>query len=266
MIKAYFSDFVKFTPLLFSLTSKDIKLKYRRSVLGIVWSILNPLLIMIVLTQVFTLLLRVQPVHMPFAVYYIVGSTIYNFFVEATSGSMSSIIGNAQLIKKVYIPKYIFPLEKCMFSFVNMLFSMIAVVIVMAFYMIKGDISFHFTVFLFFVPMGFAFCFAVGISLMLSAFTVYFRDLLHLWGVITTIWLYMTPIIYPIEILDKSGLVWIVKLNPLYYFVDAFRQLLVLGTIPSLTNLAASFISCVVVLILGVLVFRKTQEKFILHI
>lgn len=266
MVKAYFRDLLRYLPLLFELTSKDIKLKYRRSVLGILWSILNPLLIMIVLTQVFTLLLRVQPVDMPFAVYYILGSTIFNFFVEATSSSMSSIINNSSLIKKVYIPKYIFPVQKCMFAFVNMIFSMIAVIIVMAYYILKGAIHLHATVFFFFIPMGFAFFFAVGLSLMLAAFTVYFRDLMHLWGVITTVWLYMTPIIYPLTILGNSKIIYIVKLNPLYYFVDSFRNIMVVGHFPSLTNYLASFISCIFVLILGTFVFKKTQDRFILHI
>lgn len=268
MLRVYLGDFKRFIPLLFSLTSRDFKLKYRRSILGVLWSILNPLLIMIVMTSVFTLLLRVQPTGMPFAVYYITGSTLYNFFTEATSGSMSSILGNSSLIKKVYIPKYMFPLEKCMFAFINMLFSMIAVVLVFGFYIITDpqEVSLHWTIFLIFIPMIFTFLFSVGVSLILSALTVFFRDMLHLWGVIITIWLYMTPIIYPVEILQNSGLTWIVKLNPLYYFIDSFRQLMILGTIPSLTNFLVSFLSCLVLLIVGGLIFRKAQDRFIMHI
>lgn len=266
MLKAYYADFKRYLPLLFSLTSRDVKLKYRRSVLGIVWSILNPLLIMIVMTQVFTYLLRVPPPDIPFSVFYILGATLFNFFTEATNASMSSIIGNSALIKKVYIPKYIFPLEKCLFSLVNMLFSMVAVILVMSYYVITGEVILTWKVFLFFIPMGFCFLFTVGVSLILSALTVYFRDMLHLWGVIMTVWMYLTPIIYGVNIIEGTPLMWVVRCNPLYYFTTAFRDVLVYGVFPSMANILMSTFFCLVVLIIGVVVFRRAQDKFILHI
>ncbi|MBQ8267422.1 MAG: ABC transporter permease, partial [Clostridia bacterium] len=121
----------KFMPLLKNLVSKDFKIKYRRSVLGVAWSVLNPLFTMLVITTVFGKLLKIEVEN--FATYYIVGFAIWNFFSEATSSSLSSILSSAPLIKKVYIPKYIFPLEKCLFSLVNFFFTLIAVVIVMLF-------------------------------------------------------------------------------------------------------------------------------------
>ena len=266
MLKAYYADFKRYLPLLFTLTSRDVKLKYRRSILGIVWSILNPLLIMIVMTQVFTYLLRVPPPDVPFAVFYIVGATLFNFFSEATNMSMSSIIGNSALIKKVYIPKYIFPLEKCLFSLVNMLFSMIAVVIVMSYYIITVEVVLSFKIFLFFIPMGFCFFFTVGMSLILSAMTVYFRDMLHLWGVILTVWMYLTPIIYGVNIIENTPLMWVVRCNPLYYFTTAFRDVLIYGVFPSTANLLISFFFCIVTLSIGGLIFKKAQDRFILHI
>ena len=179
MIKAYRRDFVRFIPLLFELTARDFKLKYRRSFLGILWSMLNPLLIMIVITSMFSILLKSPPSDMPFAVYYITGATLFSFFSEASSGSMSSVIMNASLIKKVYIPKYIFSLEKCTFSFINMLFASIAMFAVVAFYVITGDVHLHITMFLIFIPMFFTFAFAVGVGLILSALTVFFRDIMQ---------------------------------------------------------------------------------------
>lgn len=266
MLKGYYADFKRYLPLLFTLTSRDIKLKYRRSVLGIVWSILNPLLIMIVMTQVFTYLLRVPPPDVPFAVFYIVGATLFNFFSEATNTSMSSVIGNSALIKKVYIPKYIFPLEKCLFSLVNMLFSMIAVIIVMSFYVITGEVVLTWKIFLFFIPMGFCFLFTVGMSMILSSLTVYFRDILHLWGVILTVWMYLTPIIYGVNIIEGTPLMWVVRCNPLYYFTTAMRDVLIYGVFPSAANTIISAICCLVTLIVGGLVFKKAQDRFILHI
>ena len=144
----------KFLPLLKNLVARDFKIKYRRSVLGVAWSVLNPLCTMIVLTQVFQLLLR-NPVE-NFATYYIIGASIWTFFSESTSLSLNSVLGAASLIKKVYIPKYMFPIEKCLFSLVNFLFSLIAVVIVM---LVQGVFP-SWTAVLFPIPVLYCFIFS----------------------------------------------------------------------------------------------------------
>lgn len=260
-IKKELITFKRFLPLLWNLTSKDFKLKYRRSVLGVAWSILNPLLMMLVLTQVFGLLLKIKVENFP--VYYITGSTLWTFFQDATTTSMSSITGNAALIKKVYIPKYVFPLEKCLFSLVNFLFSLIAVVLVMLF---QRFIPAPTTV-LFFIPVLYTFVFSVGISLILSACVVYFRDIMHLYGILLTIWMYLTPILYPIEVLQDSALVYnIVLHNPMYFYVQYFRDLLMYNTIPGLKFNLVCMASSLGILVIGLLVFRKLQDHFILHI
>ena len=130
-IKRFFVDVKTYSPLLWNLTSKDFKVKYRRSVLGILWSVLNPLFTMLVITTMFRFLLRIPTEGFNYATYYITGWAIWNFFSESTSLSMSSVLAGAPLIKKVYIPKYIFPVEKCLFALINMVLSLIAVVIVM---------------------------------------------------------------------------------------------------------------------------------------
>ena len=257
----FFQKFKRFLPLLQNLTERDIKLKYRRSVLGIAWSVLNPLLMMIVITQVFGLLLKIKVENFP--VYYIVGVAMWNFFSDATFMSLNSIIDSSSLIKKVYIPKYIFPLEKCMFALINFLFSLIAVIIVMLFQSVVPS----WTIILFWVPILYCFVFAVGISLILSALSVYFRDLLHLYGVILTVWMYITPIIYPASLVSGSALVsGIMKCNPMYYYVEYFRCVVMYGTVPSFTwNLTCAAFS-VGALIAGVFVFNRAQRKFILYI
>ena len=272
-MRGYLADFKRYTPLLMDLTSRDIKVKYRRSVLGLAWSILNPLLTMIVLTQVFGYLLKIQVPDFP--VFYIVGSSLFNFFSEATSSSMSSIIGASSLIKKVYIPKYIFPMEKCLFSLVNLLFSLIAVVIVMFF---QGMVP-TWRVILFFVPILYTLVFAIGMSFILSALTVFFRDILHLYGVIITLWTYLTPIIYPVSLLKSASEVggiagntlWtIVNLNPLYHYVEYFRAVVMnnadYGFVPGLRENLICAGSALFVLVVGALVFKKAQDRFILHI
>ncbi len=260
-IKRFLYDIKTFFPLLVNLTARDFKVKYRRSFLGVLWSTLNPLFTMLVITQVFGLLLKVKIDN--FATYYIVGWSIWNFFSEATSLSMSSILAGAALIKKVYIPKYIFPLEKCLFALINLAFSLIAVVIVM---LIQGVYP-TWTILLAPIPVLYCFIFSIGFSLMLSALTVYFRDIQHLYSVLLTVWMYLTPIIYPMSLLDGSkAMQTIIRCNPLYYYVEYFRDVMMYNTVPNLWDNLICIGIALITLALGCLIFSKAQKKFILHI
>lgn len=260
-LKKFIYDFKRYLPLLFNLASKDIKVKYRRSVLGIAWSILNPLLTMLVLTQVFQMLLRVQVEN--FATYYIVGSSLWAFFSESTSLSLSSILGASSLIKKVYIPKYMFPLEKCIFAMINYLFSLIAVFLVM---LIQGVYP-TWTTLLAVLPVLYCFVFCCGFSLILSAVTVYFRDMAHLYSVLLTVWMYLTPILYPISLIQDKPIIYnIVKLNPMFYYVEYIRDVMMYNTVPGIRDNLICIGFAVVFLALGSLIFKKCEGKFILHI
>ncbi len=257
----FFSDIKRFTPLLKNLVSKDFKVKYRRSVLGIAWSVLNPLFTMLVITTVFGKLLKIEVEN--FATYYIVAYAIWNFFSEATTGSLSSILSSAQLIKKVYIPKYIFPLEKCLFSLVNFLFTLVAVAVVM---LIQG-VTPGFTALLFPLPVLYCFVFVCGISLFLSAATVFFRDVQHLYGVLLTMLMYLTPIIYPIELIEEQkALYTIVSMNPMTHYIEYFRDVVMYNTIPSWQENLTCICISLATLFIGAFVFKKSEGKFILHI
>ncbi len=254
-------DMKRFMPLLKNLVSKDFKIKYRRSVLGIAWSVLNPLFTMLVITTVFGRLLKIQIDN--FATFYIVGSAIWNFFSEATSSSLNSIISAAPLIKKVYIPKYLFPIEKCLFSLVNFAFTLIAVVIVMLF---QGFVPSVTTV-LFPIPVIYCFIFVCGTSLFLSAATVFFRDIQHLYSIFLTALMYFTPIIYPLEMLDGYTVVAkLVRLNPVTHYVEYFRNLIMYNTIPSLKENLVCLAMSLLMFTIGACMFKKSQSKFILHI
>ncbi len=258
---SFIYDFKRFLPLLKNLVSKDFKIKYRRSVLGVAWSVLNPLFTMLVITKVFEMLLRVQVEN--FATYYIVGYAIWNFFSEATSLSLSAVLSAAPLIKKVYIPKYIFPIEKCLFSLVNFAFTLIAVVLVM---LVQGVIP-TMTALLSPIPVLYCFIFVCGVSLFLSAATVYFRDVQHLYGVLLTILMYLTPIIYPLSLLEGHAFVAkIVRLNPITHYVEYFRALVMYNTIPGLKENLVCIGMALLAFAIGVFVFKKSQGKFILHI
>ena len=252
-------NFVKYYDLLIELVLRDIKVKYKRSVLGFAWSILNPLLMMIVMSIVFSTIFRSDIKNFP--MYLITGQVIFSFFSEATNSAMLSIIGNGGLIKKVYIPKYIFPLSKVMFSFSNMIFSLVAVVIVA----IATKLPITPAILLFPLPLIYVFVFSLGIGLLLASYAVFFRDLLHLYGIILLIWTYLTPIFYPITILPPN-IRLLLKFNPLYVFISNFREIVLYGNVPSLFSNLLCIAYAILALIIGTLAFRRTKDKFIFYI
>ena len=252
-------NFLKYYDLLIKLVLRDIKVKYKRSVLGFAWSILNPLLMMIVMSVVFSTIFRSDIKNFP--MYLITGQVIFSFFSEATNSAMMSIIGNGGLIKKVYIPKYIFPLSKVMFSFSNMIFSLVAVVIVA----IATKLPITPVILLFPLPLIYVFLFSLGIGLLLASYAVFFRDLLHLYGIILLIWTYLTPIFYPITILPPN-IRLLLKFNPLYVFISNFREIVLYGNVPSLFSNLLCIAYAILALIIGTLAFRRTKDKFIFYI
>lgn len=258
-ILVHWGNFARYRFLLQDLIVRDIKVKYRRSVLGILWSVLNPLLMMLVITAVFNNVFRMFEVP-NFPVYYLTGILIFSFVSEATTGSMFSVLGGGSLIKKVYIPKYIFPLEKCLFALVNMMFSAVAVVIVM---LITGAPIYP-TILLFWIPMLYALIFSIGLGLILATLAVFFRDVTHLYSVWVTAWMFLTPIIYPVEALSE-GMRNSLRFNPLYHFVNYFRDVVRYGRVPGLQENLICLGIALAFLVVGLVVFKWKQKRFILY-
>lgn len=250
---------VKYKWLLKELIIRDLKIKYRRSVLGYLWSILNPLMLMGVLTVVFSTMFRFDIPNYP--VYLLTGQLLFGFYSEATNMAMTSILGGASLIKKVYLPKYIFPVSRVLSSFTTMLFSLIALVIVMA----VTRAEYHITAILLPIMLLYILVFSIGMSLILSVMVVFFRDIQYLYGVFLTALNYLTPIFYPASMLPP----WLKKLmvfNPMYNFIEMFRKIMLYGQWPTLTEHLICIAFAISGLILGVYVFKKNQKDFILYI
>ena len=245
--------------ILTSLVSRDFKLKYRRSVLGVLWSVLNPLLMMVVLTAVFSFVFRFDIENFP--LYLILGNTLFMFISDATTTAMNSILDNAPLIKKVRINKLLFPLEKVAFAMLNFVISLIAVAAVVIFFQVVPTVN------ILFLPLllVYVFAFALGIGLLLAALSVFFRDVIHLWGVFITAWTYATPLFYPVSMLN-DWMMRIMEFNPMYYYVTYFREIVMWGTTPTLMENAICLGFAVVFLVIGLLVFKKQQGKFILYV
>jgi len=250
---------MRYRHLLRLMVKRDFITRYRRSSLGILWSVLNPLLTMLILTMVFSVLFsRNIPF---FAVYLLSGQIFFNFFSESTNQAMGSIIGNAHLIKKVYVPKYVFPISKIASSLVNFSFAFIAFLFVT---FVTGA-PFHWTILLMPIPLFYTFIFALGMGMFLSSMAVFFRDLSHIYGIIITLWMFLTPIIYPVEILPDR-VFQLIHLNPMFHYVTYFRSLALHGEIPGLwTNIiclgfALLSLSC------GLYTTMAKQDKYILYL
>ena len=260
MFRPYIETFNRYKYLLENLIMRDIKVKYRRSVLGVAWSLLNPLLMMFILNAVFSRVFRYTIENFP--LYLISAQIVWGFFNEATSSAIFSVVDAAALIKKVYIPKYIFPLEKVLFAFVNLGFSIPAIVIMMLIF----RVPFSPVMFLFPVPLLGLLLFSIGWSLTISALCVFFRDLKHLYTVLLTAWMYLTPIIYPMSALEGSWIYYIAMINPLTWYIEYFRGVLIYATMPTLTMNLVCFGYGILFMIIGLLMFKKKQDKFILYI
>ena len=258
-MSTYIHNFLLYKDLLKELVRRDVKTKYRRSVLGILWSVLNPLGMMIIMSIVFSHVFRANIENFP--VYLMCGQLIFNFFNEASTIAMSAILGNASLIKKVYVPKYLFPVSKVCSCFVNLVTSFIALVIVI----IATGTPLSWTVVLVILPVLYVFLFSLGMGLLLSALVVTFRDLQHLYGVLITAWLYLTPIFYPIDMLP-DWVKHIVHMNPIANIIEMFRDVVMYGVIPSAMLQVKCLGACAIVMVLGLWVFYKQQDTFILKV
>ncbi len=245
--------------IVYELVKRDLKKKYRGSFLGIIWSVLNPLLMMIVLTIVFSNVFRFDTKNYP--LYLMTGQVLFNFFSEATNVSMLSIILNAPLIKKIYLKKWLFPFSSVLFSWINTFFSIIALFIIVLFTGEKIHLSYVLIPILFF----YLFLFAFGIGLILSSIVVIFRDIIYLYSVFLTILNYLTPIFYPEKIIPEQYK-FIVNLNPLVYFLKYFREIILYGTFPNIKLNIICFLIGITSLIFGSLIFKFKENEFVMDI
>ena len=250
----------KYKDLLYLLVERDVKLKYRRSVLGYVWSVLNPLLSMLVMVVVFSHMFNRGVENYP--VYLICGNILFSFMRESSTQAMNSIVSSAPLLKKVYVPKYIFTLSKVTSSFVNLIFSLGALLIVM----IITRLRFSWYDLLIVIPLAELYVFCVGLGLFLAAATVFFRDIQNIWGVVTLAWLYLTPIFYTIDSMSPVLRYWIPKINPMYIYITQMRDFVLKGGWTWTVLIWRGALVAVVMVAIGMFVFTKAKDKFILYI
>ncbi|MBP5254537.1 MAG: ABC transporter permease [Lachnospiraceae bacterium] len=256
--------------LIEQLVSRDFKIKYKRSVLGIFWSFLNPLLMMLVQYVVFSHLLNIRGDVRHYAIYLLSGIVIWNGFNDCSTQAMRSITGNATLITKVYVPKYIYPVTKVCSAFINTLLSMIPLLLVTAVYGLFSDPHLFLNETVLLLPFGlfFLLIFNIGMGFLLSSLMVFFHDVEFLWGVFSTIWMYATPIIYSLSMFESRAgwLVTLMQFNPLYHYISFFRTVILDGASPAFAEYGICALCSALMFTLGFIVFKKTQDRFVLYL
>ncbi len=251
--------FTKYRFLLKQLVLRDFKLKYKRSVLGMGWSFLNPLLTMMVQYIVFSTLFKSDTRNYP--VYLLSGIVFFNFFSEAVGLGMTSITGNAALIKKVYMPKYIYPLSKMFLAFINFALALIPLFVVT---LLTGTAIRPSVLLLAFDILCLS-GFVLGMALLLSTMMTFFQDTQFLWGVLSMLWMYLTPIFYPETIIPQHLLTYY-HMNPMYHYITFARICIIDGTSPEPMAYLWCVLSSAFVLAVGLYVFKKKQDRFILYL
>ena len=254
--------------ILKQLVSKDFKIKYRRSFLGVAWSVLNPLLMMIVMAIVFTTIFAqgrngsITPEMYP--LYLIVGNVTFAVMSDSTSQALSSIIYASSLLKKVKVHRFVFPVQKVLFSLVNFAFSLIAVAIVMLWFHVVP--TWHLLLLPVCLILLMFFC--MGVGLLLSAATVFFRDVMHLWSVVLTAWTYFTPIFWTTDYILKMPHILRVLMyaNPMYNYLQFMREIFLFQTCPTPLEFGLCVAWAVIAMAIGYTVFHKNEHKFILYI
>lgn len=249
----------RYSFLIRQLVSRDFKVKYKRSALGMAWSFLNPLLTMSVQYLVFSTLFKSDTPNYP--VYLLSGIVFFNFFSEAVSMGMGSITGNASLIKKVYMPKYIYPVSRIISSLINFALAILPLFLVMLFTGTAFRPSLLLLVFDILCLLGFI----TGMVLLLTTCMTFFQDTQFLWSVISMMWMYLTPVFYPESIIPAKFLTFY-HMNPMYQYITFARICIIDGVSPEPMAYLWCLISSVVVLLLGIYIFKKHQDKFVLYL
>ena len=276
--KQYAKNAYKYRYLMQEIVRKNVKLQYRNSFLGIFWTMLQPFLTMLVLVFIFTKVFgKASDGIVCYPVYLLTGRLLYEFYTQSTNRAMRSIRNSASVLKKVYVPKYIYPISNVFSTFVTFLISLLVLVIVMGYFLIKNqythaypDLHLSWYILLSFVPIIFLCIFSTGVGLILSVLNVYFKDIEYIYSVITLMLFYVTPIMYSLKTLHRSGVntlvMKILMLNPLYSILEMFLSCVLYCSIWYCHHFFYALAISIVTLVVGLIVFYKHQDRFILYI
>jgi len=258
MIK-FFLDCYRYRELIWALALKELRVRYKRSVLGFVWALLNPALLMLVLTAVFSVLMRFKVPH--YSIFLLSMLLPWTFFSQALAYSVESIVSNGDLLKKVRVPRLVFPVAALVSNIINFLLSMVPLLLLV----VAVRFPVHWTWLYLPVPMLGLFLFTLGVAFALATANVFYRDVSHVIQVLLSAWFYFCPIIYSVDFVPAKYR-WIFHLNPLVYVLNGFRLSIYYGLLPSAQSAALSLGFGFVTLAMGYAIFRRHEQSFVYYV
>ncbi|OGO10987.1 MAG: hypothetical protein A2030_06850 [Chloroflexi bacterium RBG_19FT_COMBO_50_10] len=250
-------EILNYRHLIWQLVRRDILTRYKRSFLGVAWTMLNPLGMMLVWTIAFSQVFKLSD--MPsYPSFVLNGLLAWTFFSQTTTAAMVNLVWGGGLLNRIYIPRVSFALAAVGTGLVNLLLSLVPLVVVM---LVTGmPIQWTFI----FVPVSILIlcAFALGVGLLISTWAVYFPDITEMYQILLTAWMFLTPIMYPEEFLPQAYRVYITSLNPMYHMVKLFRIPIYFGRFPTLMEFLIPLSIAVVVLVIGWVVFARKSDEF----
>ncbi len=247
--------------MIFSLVRKDLRGRYKGSVLGFLWTFINPLFQLIVYTIAFSFILK-SPIE-KYYLYLFVALVPWIFFSASIQGGANSINAAKNLVTKIYFPREVIPISYVTSCFVNMLLTFIIIFIVLAFSVVFSDVQINFIALLT-LPVIWVveYVMALGLALLFSAVTVFFRDMEHILGIVTMAWIYLTPVLYPIETIQNERIRKLFYINPMTSVIEAYRDVLYYARVPKFSTLMIAVAFGIIMLVLGEFVFSKLKRHF----
>src|SRR5947207_6339475 len=245
--------------LIWALALKELRVRYKRSALGFIWALLNPLMMMVILTIVFSTITRIAVDYYP--IFLISALLPWTFFSQALSYSVESIVTNAELLKKIRVAKSVFPLAALIANVINFLLSLAPLVLILA----VLRFPFHWTWIYLPVPLLGLFLFTAGCAFFFAAANVFFRDVSHIVQIVLSGWFYLSPVLYSIDFLPAKYKL-LLRFNPMLYILNGFRMAIYYGQLPTMQNIGASLALGTITLILGYSVFRRVERSFVFYV
>lgn len=252
-------DAYRYRELIWALAMKELTVRYKRSALGFLWALLNPLLLMVVYTVVFSTIMITKIEH--YAVFLLSVLIPWTFFSQSMSYAAESIVGNADLIKKVRVPRSVFPIAAVASNIINFLLSLIPLALIV---IVLGH-PFYATWLFLPVPLLALTIATVGATFFFATANVFYRDVSHILQIILQMWFYVTPILYRIDFFPPQFR-WLFKLNPLIFVMNDFRMAIYVGRLPEIQSVMASFLCAFVALFVGLAFFKKYENQFVYYV
>ncbi len=250
-------EFWKYRELIKHLTLRDIRVRYKQSFLGLFWIVLNPFFQMLIMSFIFSHIVPFRNIGIPYPLFLYAGLLPWVFFVGSLTTSMNVFLEDAPLIKKIYFPREVLILSTLLAKTFDFILSLIVFVLLLLFFKVQFTPYMLLVIPIFFIQ----FLFMYGLSLILAAANLFYRDIQYLLNLVLTLWFYLTPVLYAVELFPEQYR-WIFRINPMSVFINAYRQVLFGAKLPNLSSLAVGAVISIVIYIVAYKIFKKLEGVF----